>query len=677
MCRHEPIRGDVSDLRSLVDRYLDAFNARDFAAWAELFDEDAVIYADAGPMRGREAAQAFAEGTIREFPGVRAELERVVAESGTTIVVEYRLVNPDEDQSGWYLGGTVCNIYDVRDGRIVSCHSYYTAAPEDKTEIAPVPSRAEAARIAEEQAALRRVATLVARGVARRELFAAVNQEIALLVGAGQTSMMRFEPDDTLTLVAAWGAHESDVELGANRPLDDALREVRDHGRPLRFESAELPDSGPFVEQARRFGIRSAVGVPIEVEGRVWGVAFAASTSPEPFPRDTEQRIAAFSELIATAIANAQARGDLQALADEQEALRRVATLVARGASPPEVFAAVTQQASRLFGGRPMRLHRYDEEGGAPVVALHGAPSSLNLPVPANADSVSWRILQTGRPARIDDYDAIAGAVADQTRAVGLRSAVGAPIFVGGMLWGFLLAMSFEGPLPSRTEERLAQFTELVGTAVANAQSREELRASRARLVVAADDSRRRIQRDLHDGAQQHLVHAILRLKLARAALGERSAESQLVDAALQETELAYDDLRELVHGIMPSALTHGGLRAGVEALAGHVDVPVVLEVTSNRLPPAVETTAYFVVAEALTNAVKHAGATSVRVRAVDDAGALRVEVRDDGSGGADPSRGTGLVGLADRVAASGGSIAVTSRPGEGTTLAVTLPARS
>ncbi|WP_051324814.1 GAF domain-containing protein [Candidatus Solirubrobacter pratensis] len=665
----------MSDLRGLVERYLSAYNARDLAAWGELFHEDAMIRADAGTMHGRQAAQAFAEGTMRAFPGVRAELERVVGESDTTIAVEYRLVNPDEERFGWRLAGTVCDVYDVRDGRIASCRSYYLADPADKTAAVPVPSRAEAARIAEEQAALRRVATLVARGVARRELFAAVNQEIAQLIGAEQTSMMRFEPDDTMTLVAAWSSHEVPFELGANRRLDDTLRAVRDRGHPLRFESAELPESGPFIEEARRIGIRSSVGVPIVVEGRVWGVAFAASTCPEPFPPDTEARIAAFSELVATAIANAQARGELRSLADEQEALRRVATLVAGGASPPEVFAAVTRQASRLFGGQPMRLHRYDEEGGAPVVALHGAPSSLDVTVPANADSVSWRILQTRRPARIDDYDDIEGPVADQARSVGLKAAVGAPIFVGGVLWGHLLAMSFDGPLPPRTEERLAQFTELVGTAVANADSREELTASRARLVAAADDSRRRIQRDLHDGAQQRLMHAILRLQLARAALGHGGPGTDLVEEALQQAEQANEDLRELVHGIMPSALAHGGLRAGVEALAAHVDLPVAMDVTPHRLPAAVETTAYFVVAEALTNAVKHAGATSVRVVAVDEPGALRVEVRDDGAGGADPARGTGLVGLADRVAASGGSIAVTSRPGEGTTLAVTLPA--
>jgi signal transduction histidine kinase len=203
----------------------------------------------------------------------------------------------------------------------------------------------------------------------------------------------------------------------------------------------------------------------------------------------------------------------------------------------------------------------------------------------------------------------------------------------------------------------------------------QKLTAARARLVAAADESRRRIQRDVHDGAQQRLVHTIITLKLAKRALGDASGQaSAFVDEALVNAERATAELRELVHGIMPAALSRGGLRAGVESLAGHVDLPVRVDVPSQRLPTTLETTAYFIVAEALTNVVKHAGAGSAHVRAVIEGNALNLDVRDDGIGGANPDRGSGLAGLADRVDASGGTIAITSPPGEGTTLAVKLP---
>jgi signal transduction histidine kinase len=205
----------------------------------------------------------------------------------------------------------------------------------------------------------------------------------------------------------------------------------------------------------------------------------------------------------------------------------------------------------------------------------------------------------------------------------------------------------------------------------------EELRAQKlsARLVAAADETRRRIQRDVHDGAQQRLVHTVITLKLAKAALADaRRPVAELVDEALLNAERATAELRELVHGIMPAALSRGGLRAGLESLVGHVDLPVRVDVPSQRLPKPLETTAYFIVAEALTNVVKHAGAGSAHVRAAIDGDVLKLEIRDDGIGGADPGRGSGLAGLGDRVDASGGTIAITSPPGEGTTLADKIP---
>jgi signal transduction histidine kinase len=531
----------------------------------------------------------------------------------------------------------------------------------EQTDVAPEPSCGQAARIAAEQAALRRVATLVARGVSQDDLFAAVNEEIARLVGADATSLMRFERGDAVTLVAAWSAGGASCPFGERRPVDAVLRSVRETGRAVRFGPAQLPTSGPFVEEARRLGIRTSVGVPIAVDGRVWGVSFAASAGREPFPDDTEGRIAGFAELVATAIADARARSELRRQVEEERALRRVATLVARGASQPELFDAVALEAARVPGDESIAVARYEPEGHVTVVAAHRGCAGFDMRALPEGLGIAATVRRTGQPAR----------------EAGLPAAVGVPIIVAGSIWGLIVAMCWHEPLPRGTEGRLAQFAELVATGIAGAERRAELTASRARVVAAADESRRRIERDLHDGAQQRLVHTVITLKLAQAMLGDTGGPvAELVRESLEHAQRATAELRELVHGIMPAALTKGGLRAGVESLVGLVDLPVHVDVTPERLPAKAETTAYFIVAEALTNAVKHAGAASTSVCAAVRDGALRLEVRDDGSGGADPCRGTGLVGLVDRVAASGGTIAITSPPGAGTALAVTLPIR-
>jgi signal transduction histidine kinase len=221
----------------------------------------------------------------------------------------------------------------------------------------------------------------------------------------------------------------------------------------------------------------------------------------------------------------------------------------------------------------------------------------------------------------------------------------------------------------------VAQFTELVATAIANAESRSELAASRARVVATADETRRRIERDLHDGAQQRLVHTVITLKLARRALGDADGPAvELVEEALEHAERATAELRELAHGILPAALSRGGLRAGVETLVSRMRMPVSVDVTAERLPPALEATAYFVVAEALTNTAKHARANGAHVSAFVEDGALQVEVRDDGVGGARSDASSGLLGLRDRAAALNGELHVESPPGGGTVVAVTLP---
>jgi signal transduction histidine kinase len=260
---------------------------------------------------------------------------------------------------------------------------------------------------------------------------------------------------------------------------------------------------------------------------------------------------------------------------------------------------------------------------------------------------------------------------------VGIRASVGCPILVGGRLWGVIAASRRrEEPFPPGTEAQIGEFTELVATAIANAQAQADLEASRARIAAAADQTRRRIERDLHDGAQQRLVALALRLRGAAAAVpGELSdVHGELVGVG-SELDTVLDELRELSRGIHPAILSEGGLGPALRTLARRSAVPVQLQVgTQGRLPERVEVTAYYVAAEALTNAAKHADASLVRVEVDTEDGRLRLGIRDDGVGGADPARGSGLVGLQDRVEATGGTLRVESRPGQGTHLLVELP---
>jgi signal transduction histidine kinase len=294
---------------------------------------------------------------------------------------------------------------------------------------------------------------------------------------------------------------------------------------------------------------------------------------------------------------------------------------------------------------------------------------------PLGGTNVTSTVLRTGGTARLDDVAAATGRIGDVARRAGVRSTVGAPVVVDGRTWGVLAAIwEDREPPPDDTEERMASFAELLDTAIANADSRDQLTASRARVLAAGDDARRRVVRDLHDGAQQRLVHTIITLKLAQQALhADRSDAETLLAEALGTAERATAEVRELAHGILPAVLTHGGLRAGVDAFVSRLDLPVELDVSSERLPPDIEASAYFIVAEALTNVVKHARATRATVRAAADDGVLTLEVRDDGVGGANPE-GHGLMGIADRVDALGGRLRIESTDGDGTVLAARLP---
>jgi len=387
---------------------------------------------------------------------------------------------------------------------------------------------------------------------------------------------------------------------------------------------------------------------------------------------------------LAVSLDNAQLYGDFRQIADEQATLRRVATLVAQGAPPEEVFAAVTEEVGRLLIANFAILARYDpqnlEIAGTWIRAGTPPPTPVGARLPLGGRNVTTLVHQTGRPARID-YDGVSGVIGQvAAHDWGLRSAVGVPVSVEGRLWGVMIvAFTHDALLPADTEARLAGFTELVATTIANAEARAEVIASRARIVAAADRARRRIERDLHDGAQQRLVTLALQLRGARAAVPPELAE---VGADLERIEAgvagALDELREIARGIHPAILTDGGLRTALRALARRSPIPVRVEVgLEGRLPEQVEVSAYYVVAEALTNAVRHARASAVSVEADVAGDVLRIAICDDGAGGAGFTGGTGLAGLKDRVEALGGRILLDSPPGAGTSLRVELPLTS
>jgi signal transduction histidine kinase len=371
---------------------------------------------------------------------------------------------------------------------------------------------------------------------------------------------------------------------------------------------------------------------------------------------------------------------ELRHLADEQAALRRVATLVARSGSPSEVFATVTREVGLLSGADLARMERYEPDGTVTGVAGWSRDGGVHLAVGTRfaleGVSIAALVRDRGGPTRVESFERARGPIAEEARALGIRSSVGCPILVEGAVWGVIAASSKrEAPFPAGTEAQIAAFTELVATAIANAESRAELAASRARVVTTADETRRRMERDLHDGVQQRLVHAVITLKMARKSMGDRDGPAvELVDESLEHAERAMEQLRDFAHGILPAALTRGGLRAGIETLVSRTRLPLSLDVTGERFPPALEATAYFIVAESLTNVVKHAQASHAEVTASVLNGALRVEVRDDGVGGARLEGSSGLIGLEDRAEALDGELHVESRQGEGTVVSATLP---
>ena len=365
-------------------------------------------------------------------------------------------------------------------------------------------------------------------------------------------------------------------------------------------------------------------------------------------------------------------------IAEEQAALRRVATLVAHAASPAEVLTAITGEAARLLHADHATMARYGTDDTATVLATWGSADVVTTSVGSryklDRQDMGTMILQTRRPARIDDPADLPVDSAQFHREVGIRAAVGVPVGVEGRLWGVMVVESGAGPLPAGTESRLAGFTELAATAIANAEAQAALTASRARIVAAADATRRRIERNLHDGAQQRLVSLALDLRTAQAAAGTGDQAQQL-DRIAAGLDDVLEELREIAHGLHPAILADGGLRPALKALARRSDIPVRLDIQiADRMPEPTETAAYYTVCEALANTAKHAHASVADVEVTDSGGVLRILIRDDGRGGADFGYGSGLVGLKDRAEALGGRLQLFSPPGAGTTLEIELP---
>jgi PAS domain S-box-containing protein len=546
------------------------------------------------------------------------------------------------------------------------------------TAVANAQAHDEVRRFGDEQGALLRVATLVAAGSAPETVFTAVVEEVSSLLGLERIELVRYDGDATGTVIAASGDHP--FPAGSTWSLDDpsVMATVARTRRAARIDDYTNLD-GAIARTARSAGFQSAIGAPITVEGRLWGVIIAISTHPEPIAELSETRLGHSTELVATAVANADARHALERVAAEQATLRRIATLVAEGLQPEEIFEAVMEEIGRMFGTDLTTVGKFVDDPPAFVaVALGKGMQGVEVGTswPLDDRLTAARVFESGRSVRVNErLRERADALAAMLVRLGVVSTVSSPIMVEGRLWGAVLVSSKE-ELPVDTEERLDKFTDLVATAVANAESRSELAASRRRIVAASDETRRQIERDLHDGTQQRLVSLGLALRAAEANLPpERDDLRAQLSGVATGLVAAVEDLQEISRGIHPAILSKGGLGPALQTLAHRSAIPVDLDIATDvRLEEPIEVAAYFVASEALANAAKHSDASRIDILLEQRDGRLLLSVRDDGIGGADAARGSGLVGLSDRVEALGGSIRVSSLPGKGTQIAVELP---
>jgi len=550
--------------------------------------------------------------------------------------------------------------------------------------LANAEAREQLAGLAEGRAALSRVAVAVATAKRPEDVFETVTEEVGRLLGADAANLVRFDRlnESEGVVVGRWSVEGAGISPVGTRIefLGGAVTRVRRTGQPSRGHIDDADNSQPeLVAALRELGIRSLVAAPIEVTGELWGAVVVTLTGDKEFAENTEERLVQFGKLVSVALANAQAREDLNALAEEQAALSRVAVSVATGELPERLFDTVSEEVGRLLGARSAATVRYLAGEDASVIVggwdRDGGFDRKGVRVEFQGGAIA-RVHDSGRPERVD-IDSVPPEVGAGMEREGVVSQVAAPIVVSGLLWG-ATSISIGPPdrFPSDAEQRLGKFTGLVAVALANAEAREQLTASRARIVQAADAERRRLERNLHDGAQQRLVSLALALRLAQGKLpDDPAAATELLDRASEELAVGLEELRELARGIHPAILTDRGLAPALEALAQRATVPVVVNGLPNeRLPGPIEAAAFYVVAESLTNVAKYASANSARVDLARDDGLLVVEVSDDGVGGADSAKGSGLRGLTDRVEALGGTLHVSSEEGRGTTVRAELP---
>jgi len=445
-----------------------------------------------------------------------------------------------------------------------------------------------------------------------------------------------------------------------------------------------------LIWAALRFGpVGAATAVAIVSALTVWDTAQGSG----PFVRDSITHtllasqlfvaVAAVTSLVLAAVTAERAASDeaQRELTAEQAALRRIATLVAGEAASNRVFEQVTAEAAEALGASVASLARFDPDNTVTFIGAWSRSGMLAFPVGSSLSldgaGVLAAVRETGEPQRIHRYEDLAGPIIERMTRFGYDSATAAPIRLGGEVWGALVAAGMRGaPLPDGAERRLADFAELVALALANADAYRKLADSRARIVEATDSERRRLERNLHDGAQQRLVTLALQLKLIKSALKkDLSTSESLLIQANDELERALAELRELARGIHPGALTTQGLHSALSAIADRAPVPVrVTHIPKERLPEPVEVAIYYLVAEATTNVAKYAQATQATVSVERSDGTVTVVVADDGVGGAEPGSGTGLVGLTDRIEALGGRVHIESPRGRGTRISAEIP---
>jgi signal transduction histidine kinase len=532
----------------------------------------------------------------------------------------------------------------------------------------------ELERVADEQAALRRIATLVAAGATEAAIAAAVSAEIGGLFGAQRASVVRWD-GDTIRVIGRWRSDADTPSAGAVLSYggDTVVARVVETAAPARIDSPEDLRTEFGRQRWAELGHQASIGAPIMVDGKVWGVVSASRTERgDPFPLGDEERLRDFSALVAQAILNADARSEAAALVTEQSLLRQIATLVAAGHAKSAVVDAVTAEVGLLFAAAHVTLVRWEGVQDEVVVdAAWNAPGTTPITTHSlyhpDPQGPTLRVLETGAACRGIESSPEHGALA----------VIAAPMIISRSLFGALTAArSAEEPFPAGAEIRLRSFADLTAQSIANERAQAELRASRARIVRTADEARLRLERDLHDGAQQRLVSLSLALRLVEQMLeaGPSTARAVLQEASRELTE-ALQELRELARGLHPAALNKHGLEPALEAVSARAPFPVeVTGVPGERLPGAVEAAIYYVVSESLTNTAKHAEASSatVALSCLDDV--VTVEIADDGRGGASLDAGSGLRGLVDRVEALGGELTVSSPHGAGTLVRAELP---